>query len=249
MTYSAARFEPGSDDLEAAQHNKNRRLADLADIRPGHRVLEIGCGWGGFAEFAARRGASVVGITLSREQLDYARARVARAGLSERVELRLEDYRDTKGQFDRVVSIEMIEAVGEAYWPVYFSKIQSVLARGGRAALQAILLDDARWEIYRSNPDFIQRFIFPGGMLPTPTFLRQAIERAGLAWVADEGFAPDYVRTLKLWRDRFLAAWPKIAPLGFDERFRRLWNYYLCYCEAGFAFGSIDVRQIVLTRD
>ncbi len=211
-------------------------------------MLEIGCGWGGFAEYAAQRGASVVGITLSREQLDYARAPGRARRLSDRVEFRLEDYRDVTGTFDRVVSIEMIEAVGQAYWPVYFDKIRTVLAPGGRAALQAILIDDARWEVYRSNPDFIQRFIFPGGMLPTPGFLRQAIERAGLAWVADEGFASDYVRTLRIWRDRFLAAWPEIAPLGFDERFRRLWNYYLCYCEAGFAFGSIDVRQIVLTR-
>jgi cyclopropane-fatty-acyl-phospholipid synthase len=249
MTYSSGCFEGSACDLETAQHNKNRRMVELADIRPGHRVLEIGCGWGGFAEYAAQRGASVVGLTLSREQLDYAAARVARAGLADRVELRLQDYRDVAGQFDRVVSIEMIEAVGEPYWPIYFDKIRAVLAPGGRAALQAILIDDSRWEIYRSSPDFIQRHIFPGGMLPTPSRLRQAVAGAGLRWVGDSGFGADYVRTLRQWRDRFIATWPEIAPLGFDERFRRLWNYYLCYCEAGFAFGSIDVRQIALTRD
>jgi len=249
MTYSSGCFEGTGCDLETSQHNKYRRIADLADIRPGQRVLEIGCGWGGFAEYAARRGAAVVGLTLSREQLDYAAARIARAGLSDRVELRLQDYRDVAGSFDRVVSIEMLEAVGEAYWPVYFDKIRSVLAPGGRAALQAILIDEARWEVYRSSPDFIQRHIFPGGMLPTPDRLRQVIARAGLNWIADEGFGADYARTLKIWRDRFAAAWPAITPLGFDERFRRLWNYYLCYCEAGFAFGSVDVRQIALTRE
>jgi cyclopropane-fatty-acyl-phospholipid synthase len=248
MTYSAGCFEATDCDLETAQANKYRRMFECAGIRPGQRVLEIGCGWGGFAEYAARRGASVVGLTLSRAQLDYARARVARAGLDDRVELRLQDYRDVAGTFDHVVSIEMVEAVGEAYWPAYFGKIHTVLAPGGRAALQAILIDEARWAIYRSSPDFIQRYIFPGGMLPTPGRLRAAAEQAGLAWVADDGFAVDYARTLRLWRERFVAAWPAIAPLGFDDRFRRLWTYYLSYCEAGFGFGSIDVRQIALTR-
>jgi cyclopropane-fatty-acyl-phospholipid synthase len=248
MTYSAGCFEPPDCDLETAQTSKYRRMVELADIRPGHRVLEIGCGWGGFAEYAARCGASVVGLTLSRAQLDYARSRIARAGLADRVELRLQDYRDVAGTFDRVVSIEMIEAVGEAYWRTYFDKIRAVLEPGGRAALQAILIDEARWAIYRNSPDFIQRYIFPGGMLPTPGRLRAAIEQAGLAWAADHGFAADYARTLRLWRERFVAAWPDIAPLGFDARFCRLWTYYLSYCEAGFGFGSIDVRQIALTR-
>jgi cyclopropane-fatty-acyl-phospholipid synthase len=250
MTYSAARFAPGSDDLAAAQDNKYRRIAELAGIRPGDRVLEIGCGWGGFAEYAAARGARVVGLTLSHAQLDYARDRIARAGLSERVELRLQDYRDVVGSFDRVVSIEMIEAVGEAYWPVYFDKIRSVLRPGGLAALQAILIDDARWTVYRSSPDFIQRYVFPGGMLPSPSRLRDQVMRAGLRWLADEGFATDYARTLRTWRDRFTAAWSEIAASGgFDERFRRRWAYSLSYCEAGFDFGSIDVRQIALARD
>jgi cyclopropane-fatty-acyl-phospholipid synthase len=249
MTYSAARYAPGSDDLVAAQDNKYHRMVELADIQPGDRVLEIGCGWGGFAEFAATRGAHVVGLTLSRAQLDYARDRIARAGLADRVELRLQDYRDVTGTFDRVISLEMLEAVGEAYWPVYFDKIRAVLRPGGRAALQAILIDEARWAVYRSSPDFIQRYIFPGGMLPSPVRLRDQVARAGLRWLTDEGFATDYARTLRAWRDRFAAAWTEIAPTGFDERFRRLWGYYLSYCEAGFDFGSIDVRQIALTRD
>ncbi len=249
MTYSSAVFEPADCDLEAAQHNKNRRMAELADIRPGHRVLEIGCGWGGFAEHAARLGATVVGLTLSQAQRDYAQARIARAGLAERVEIRLQDYRDVAGPFDRVVSIEMIEAVGEPYWPTYFDKLRDVLAPGGRVALQAILIDDARWAIYRSSPDFIQRYVFPGGMLPTSGHLRREVARTGLRWLADHGFGIDYVRTVRAWRDRFEAMWPEIAPLGFDGRFRRLWRYYLSYCEAGFAFGSIDVRQIALARD
>ncbi|MBI3517087.1 MAG: class I SAM-dependent methyltransferase [Proteobacteria bacterium] len=249
MTYSSAVFEPPDCDLEAAQHNKYRRMAELADIRPGQRVLEIGCGWGGFAEYAAQRGATVVGLTLSQAQRDYAQARIARAGLADRVEIRLQDYRDVAGPFDRVVSIEMIEAVGEAYWPAYFDTLRDVLAPGGRVALQAILIEDARWAIYRSSPDFIQRYVFPGGMLPTPSHLRREVARTGLRWLDDQGYGADYVRTLRLWRDRFETMWPEIAPLGFDERFRRLWRYYLCYCEAGFAFGSIDVRQIALARD
>jgi cyclopropane-fatty-acyl-phospholipid synthase len=248
MTYSAARFEPAECDLEAAQINKYRRIADLADIRPGHRVLEIGFGWGGFAQYAAERGASVVGLTLSRAQLDYAQARLARAGLADRVELRLQDYRDATGCYDRIVSIEMIEAVGEPYWPIYCTKLRELLAPDGRAALQAILIDEARWAIYRASPDFIQRYVFPGGMLPTPARLRAELERTGLRWLEDHRFGADYARTLSLWRERFQAAWPEIMPLGFDERFRRLWRYYLSYCEAGFAFGSIDVHQIALAR-
>ncbi|HUA54406.1 MAG TPA: cyclopropane-fatty-acyl-phospholipid synthase family protein [Candidatus Sulfotelmatobacter sp.] len=249
MTYSAALFAGPDDDLEAAQRNKYRRMAEIADIRPGHRVLEIGCGWGGFAQYAAEQGASVVGITLSQAQLDYARERIGRAGLADRVELRLQDYRDVTGTFDRVVSIEMLEAVGETYWPVYFDTLRALTAPGGRIALQAITIDDARWAIYRSSPDFIQRYVFPGGMLPTPSHLRREVARVGLRWLADDGFGADYARTLKLWCARFERVWPGIAVLGFDARFRRLWRYYLSYCEAGFGFGSIDVRQIALARD
>ena len=249
MTYSAALFETPDDDLEAAQRNKNRRMVAVADIRPGQRVLEIGCGWGGFAEYAASQGASVVGVTLSQAQLEYARERVARAGLADKVELRLQDYRDVSGTFDRVVSIEMIEAVGEAYWPVYFDKLRALTAPGGRIALQAITIDEARWATYRSNPDFIQRFVFPGGMLPTPSHLKREAARVGFTWLADDGFGADYARTLNLWRERFERVWPGIAVLGFDARFRRLWRYYLSYCEAGFGFGSIDVRQIAFRRD
>jgi cyclopropane-fatty-acyl-phospholipid synthase len=246
MTYSAAVFDE-TDDLEAAQRAKYQRMADLAGIRPGDRVLEIGCGWGGFAEYAAReRGAEVLGITLSAEQLSYAEARLHAAGLSERARFRLQDYRDTDGVFDRIVSIEMLEAVGEAYWPTYFQTIRRLLVPGGGAALQGIVIEDHRYPEYRATPDFIQTHIFPGGMLPSPAILAEQFMRAGLAPLADFGIGQDYARTLGRWRDQFLAAWDDISRLGFDDRFRRLWTYYLGYCEAGFRFGAIDVRQIGL---
>lgn len=246
MTYSSALFAEGAQDLAAGQRAKYARIADLAGLRPGMRVLEIGCGWGGFAEYAcAERGIELVGLTLSREQLAFAERRLDAAGLAGRADLRLQDYRDVEGRFDAVVSIEMVEAVGERYWPVYFEKIRSVLAPGGRAALQAILIDDARFGRYRRSPDFIQRYIFPGGMLPSPSAFRSAAAAAGMRWAEDHGFGPDYARTVAEWRARFLAAWDEITSLGFDRRFRRLWSYYLSYCEAGFRHGSIDVRHIV----
>lgn len=244
MTYSAAVFDD-TNDLEAAQRNKYRRMADLAGICPGDHVLEIGCGWGGFAEYAAsERGASVVGITLSREQKAWAEERIARAGLSDRVEIRLQDYRDVTGQFDRIVSIEMLEAVGERFWPTYFATLRRLVAPGGGIALQGITIADDRYAEYRATPDFIQTHVFPGGMLPSPSLLTQHLVRAGLNVRADHGIGLDYAQTLALWRDRFLAAWDTIRPLGFDDRFRRLWTYYLGYCEAGFRHGAIDVRQI-----
>jgi cyclopropane-fatty-acyl-phospholipid synthase len=249
MTYSSAVFGAPDQDLTEAQRNKYRNICELLALEPGHRVLEIGCGWGGFAEHAAREhGVHVTGITLSREQHDYARRRIDRAGLSNQVEIRLQDYRDVTGTFDRVASIEMFEAVGERYWRAYFDKISEVLARGGRAALQIITIADERFEAYRRNPDFIQRYIFPGGMLPSPGALRRVVEETGLTWSRDAGFALDYARTLALWRDRFLQAWPELTRQGFDERFRRMWTYYLAYCESGFQSGLIDVKQIEIKR-
>ena len=249
MTYSSAVFGAPDQDLKSAQRNKYQRICELLALEPGHRVLEIGCGWGGFAEHAAREhGVHVTGITLSREQHDYALRRIDRAGLADRVEIRLQDYRDVTGTFDRVASIEMFEAVGERYWRAYFDKISQVLARGGRAALQIITIADERFESYRRNPDFIQRYIFPGGMLPSPGALRRVVEETGLTWSGEAGFASDYARTLSLWRDRFLDAWPELTGLGFDERFRRMWTYYLSYCESGFQSGLIDVKQIEIKR-
>ncbi len=248
MTYSSAVYATGAETLEQAQAEKYARMADKIALKPGDRVLEIGCGWGGFAELAAQRGAFVTALTLSKEQKAYAEARLAAAGLADRVEVRLQDYRDVTGQFDGIVSIEMIEAVGEAYWPAYFDTLHRVLKPGGRAALQAITLEPARFEAYRRSPDFIQRYIFPGGMLPTIERLQQESARAGLAWEGLETYGRDYARTLKLWGEKFDSAWDRIAPLGFDERFRRTWRYYLAYCEGGFDAGSIDMVQIGLQR-
>ncbi|KAA0596540.1 class I SAM-dependent methyltransferase [Azospirillum lipoferum] len=242
MTYSSALYEREDQSLEDAQEAKIARAAELLDLRPGDRVLEIGCGWGGMAEhLAGRRGASVVGLTLSAEQLAFARDRVDGAGLAGQVDLRLMDYRDVGGSFDRIVSIEMIEAVGEEHWPHYFATLRDRLLPGGAAVVQAITIDDARFPAYRRNCDFIQRHIFPGGLLPCPSALRGEAERAGLVVDHAESFGASYARTCAEWRRRFLEAGPQVAALGFDERFRRLWDYYLAYCEAGFRAGTIDV--------
>ena len=250
MTYSSARFRGGGGGLEAAQHAKYASLARLMDLRAGQSVLEIGCGWGGFAEFAAREvGARVVGITISQEQHDFARRRMFNAGLSEKADIRLVDYRDVEGRFDRVASIEMFEAVGQEYWPAYFDKIRDVLEPGGRAGLQIITIEDALFEDYNRRTDFIQKYVFPGGMLPSEPRLRPVVEQAGFAWQAVERFGQDYADTLRLWDERFQAAWSDIRRMGgFDERFRRLWRFYLAYCEAGFRSARTDVIQLALTR-
>lgn len=249
MVYSAAVFDSAADDLDTAQRNKLRDIAALAYLREGHSVLEIGCGWGGFAIHAATEyGCRVTGIAVSEAQTVHARARVAAACLAERIAIRLEDYRDSAGTYDRIVSIEMFEAVGQSQWPVYFRQVRDRLVPGGRAALQIIVIDEATWPRYRRKPDFIQQCVFPGGMLPTPSALRQRAHEAGLVWLEERRIGPHYARTLALWRERFDAAWPDIRTLGFDERFRRLWRYYLSYCEAGFRTGRIDVMQIALAR-
>jgi cyclopropane-fatty-acyl-phospholipid synthase len=249
MTYSSALFADGANDLESAQAAKYRALASAAGIGPGDHVLEIGCGWGGFAEFAAREiGCRVTGLTISREQLEFARERISRAGLDDRVTLKFQDYRDEQSVYDQVVSIEMFEAVGEQYWPVYFSKLRDVLRPGGRAGLQIITINERAYPEYRANPDFIQRYIFPGGMLPTPPILDELAERHDLSKVGDRMFAKDYARTLAIWRERFREAWDDIRPMGFDDRFKRMWEFYLHYCEAGFQEEFIDVRQLVYER-
>ncbi len=250
MTYSSARFATPDTPLEAAQREKYAALARLMDLKPGHSVLEIGCGWGGFAEFAAREiGANVTGITISQQQYDFAKQRLFNAGLSDRADVRLIDYRDVTGQFDRVASIEMFEAVGQEYWPTYFGKIHDILAPGGRAGLQIITIQDALFAEYNRRTDFIQKYVFPGGMLPSEEKLKPVIERAGLDWRTIERFGLDYADTLKLWDERFQAAWSEISRMpGFDERFRRLWRFYLAYCEAGFRSRRTDVVQLALAK-
>jgi cyclopropane-fatty-acyl-phospholipid synthase len=249
MTYSSARYEHPGQALAAAQENKYRTLAQGMELRPGHHVLEIGCGWGGFAEYAAREvGAKVTGITISKEQHDFARRRLFNLGLNDGAEIKLIDYRDVEGRFDRVASIEMFEAVGERYWPTYFDKVAQVLKPGGRAGLQIITIQDDLFEGYRRRADVIQKYIFPGGMLPSEPRLKVETSRAGLAWTGIERFGLDYGRTLAEWKAAFQAHWAEIAPLGFDRRFRRLWEFYLSYCEAGFRTERTDVVQLSLVK-
>jgi cyclopropane-fatty-acyl-phospholipid synthase len=242
MTYSSAVFTSGDQSLEEAQRVKYHRVADMAGITEGSSVLEIGCGWGGFAETVARDyNAKLHGITLSAEQLKFGQDRLARQGLDTLATLHFEDYRHTEGQFDHIGSIEMIEAVGEDNWPSYFQTVFDRLKAGGTAAIQAITINEADFEGYRSGPDFIQRYIFPGGMLLTKTAMQQMGDKVGLVLESTETFRLSYAKTLKLWRDRFLERWPMIAPLGYDEEFKRMWVFYLSYCEAGFTEGAIDV--------
>jgi cyclopropane-fatty-acyl-phospholipid synthase len=249
MTYSSARFEHPGQSLSEGQRAKYAALARTIGLQTDQSVLEIGCGWGGFAEYAAGEvGARVTGVTISREQYDFARERLFRQGLADKADIRLIDYRDVQGQFDRVASIEMFEAVGERYWPAYFGKIRDVLSPGGRAGLQIITIRDELFEAYRSRADFIQKYVFPGGMLISEARLRQETERVGLSWDDIARFGQDYARTLAEWARRFQATWPEITPLGFDERFRRLWLFYLSYCEAGFATGRTNVVQLGLAK-
>ena len=241
MSYSSALYRPADDgSLPAAQDAKYRRILNRLAAGPGPRVLEIGCGWGGFAELAVAEGLQLTGLTLSPAQLEWARRRVPQA------DLRLQDYRDLDERFDHVVSIEMFEAVGERWWPTYFSGVARALRPGGRAVVQSITIRDDLFSSYRRGTDFIQQYIFPGGMLPSRSAFRSAAARQGLAVVDEYAFGPDYARTLAEWRQSFETNWPRIAELGFDETFRRLWRFYLCYCEAGFLAGNIDVVQFEL---
>jgi cyclopropane-fatty-acyl-phospholipid synthase len=246
MTYSAAALQSPQEDLADAQRRKYRRILERLAPRTGEHIIEIGCGWGGFAEQAARAGYRVTGITLSEEQLAWARDRVTRAGLSDRVELRLQDYRELREEFDHVVSIEMFEAVGEQYWPGYFETLRRCLRPGGRAALQVITIADELFSRYRRGSDFIQMYFFPCGMLPSIPVFRHHAARAGLAVREYETFGLGYADTLRRWDRRVKDAAHCIEALGFDERFLRMWQYYLAYCEAGFRTGHIDVMQTTL---
>lgn len=243
MSYSAAIYRDVDDgSLEAAQHAKYRRILHHLKAGPGQSVLEIGCGWGGFAEMAVEQGLQVTGLTLSPAQLEWAQKRVPSA------DLRLQDYRDTSEQFDHVVSIEMFEAVGERWWPTYFKTIAKALKPGGRAVVQSITIRDDLFGEYRKGTDFIQQYVFPGGMLPSRSAFRAAAAKQGLTVHAEYAFGLDYARTLAEWRHAFELNWPQIAALGFDENFRRLWRMYLCYCEAGFLAGNVDVVHFELAH-
>lgn len=247
-TYSSALFASPDDDLATAQQRKYQRLLDRLGAKPGDHILEIGCGWGGFACFAAAKaGVHVTGITLSREQLRFARAAADSAGLTDWVSFEICDYRDVHGQYDHVVSIEMYEAVGEAYWPTYFSAIQRALVPGGRAALQAITIDEKRFAAYRRKLDFIQKYIFPGGMLASPSVFAEHARRQGLAEVERTFFGADYARTLMRWDQGIRAASADIIADRGTE-FYRMWRYYLAYCAAGFTSGNINLAQVVLTK-
>jgi len=242
MLYSSAIWNEKTHSLESAQEYKLQCIADKLALEGGEKILEIGCGWGALATFLAEQGdAHVTGITLSPSQLAWANKVVAEAGQAEAVDLRLQDYRDVEGQFDRIVSIEMFEAVGEAYWPEYFATLKRCLKPGGRAVLQIISIEDARYENYRRKADFIQKFIFPGGFLPSDKVLKRDLSKTGLALKEIEHFGHSYALTLAEWHQRFISNWPAIEQLGFDDRFRRLWEYYLCYCEGGFEEGAINV--------
>lgn len=250
LTYSSALFTYPEQSLAQAQENKYRRLVDLLQLQAGQHLLEVGCGWGGFAIYAAQQtGCRVTGITLSPSQLKEAQARAAAAGVADRVHLELRDYRDLDGQYDRIVSVEMFEAVGENYWGTYFRTIGDRLRQGGRAAIQVITINDAVFPHYRNTTDFIQRYIFPGGLLPSPARWEEEVQRAGLHTKSREFHGKDYARTLELWDRRVRQAEPAISNLGFDDRFLRMWHYYLAYCHAGFVSGQVDVMQTVLTKN
>ncbi len=250
MTYSSALFESEpSRTLEEAQVAKFERILRQIGARPGQRILEVGCGWGGFAEYAARtRGCSVLGITVSREQLIFATERIRAAGLEAQVSLRLCDYRDVQGTYDHVVSVEMYEAVGARHWPRYFQVLTQRVAPGGRVLIQGITIADHLFDRYRRETDFIQQYVFPGGMLASAAVLQEQAGRAGLELRSALAFGEDYAETLRRWAERFNRAWGELRLQGFDGKFARLWNFYLAYCEAGFRSGSTDVMQLEFQR-
>ena len=250
MNYSSALFEAPDQSMVDAQHAKVRRALRMAGVQPGDRVLEIGCGWGALAEKATTEfGASVTGVTLSTEQLAFAQQRMDKLGVQDRADLRLQDYRDiADAPFDAICSIEMLEAVGREYWPTYFQSLSKLLKPGGRACIQSIVIDDALFERYIAGTDFIQQYIFPGGCLPCPRELRAQAAQAGLEVVDEFAFGQDYARTLQLWREQFLHEQARVLQLGFDQRFMRIWEFYLAYCEAAFTGANIDVVQITLRK-
>jgi len=249
MTYSSALFKTGQESMEKAQAQKYASICDLMEMREGDHLLEVGCGWGGFAEYAAsQRGARLKCLTISQEQHDFAKERMFKAGLADRVEIVMQDYRDERGQYDGIASIEMFEAVGEKYWPSYFETINNSLKYGKQATIQVITIADSLFENYRKSVDFIQKHIFPGGMLPSPTVLQHEIEKSGLSYQGSMEFGKSYSLTLRRWYDDFNAKWDQIADHQFDDRFRNMWNFYLTSCAAGFEYGSTDVTQVTMRK-
>jgi cyclopropane-fatty-acyl-phospholipid synthase len=247
MSYSSALFKNFDEELEIGQKRKYRRLAQELKLKEGDQILEIGCGWGGFAEMAAKEyKCKVVGITLSEAQAKFAQKRMQETQLSNLVDIRIEDYRDVQGTFDKIVSIEMFEAVGEEHWKNYFETIKTHLKPGGMAGLQSITIANEFFEIYKRRPDFIQKYIFPGGILPSESELNYAADSAGLKILDDYYFGKSYAETLRRWQSMFEKKWDDIKSLGFDERFQKMWSYYLSYCEAGFETGHINVGQFLI---
>ena len=250
MTYSSAIFNNKSIELEVAQNNKYKKLAELSAIKNGDQILEIGCGWGGFAEFIGNNyDCNLTAVTISREQYEYTKKRIFDANLSHKIEVLLCDYRNITGKFDKIVSIEMFEAVGKQYWNTFFKKIENILKPKGSISLQLITIDDNIYDVYKTNPDFIQKYIFPGGMLPSDKILKELINKTSLKINSIDSFSKDYAKTLNIWNKEFNKKWDKIEKLGFDENFKLLWNYYSSYCEGGFLSKNIDLKQIKLSLD
>ena len=247
MTYSSAIFNGKNDNLELAQNNKYQKLADLSSIKKGDNILEIGCGWGGFSEFLAKNyDCQITALTISREQFKFTTERMEKANLTSKVTVVFSDYRNIQGKFDKVLSIEMFEAVGREYWKTFFEKIRTILKPNGNVGLQLITIDDKIYNVYKNNPDFIQKYIFPGGMLPSVEVLKNIIENTSFRINSINSYSNDYAKTLNIWNKEFNRNWTKIEKLGFDERFKLLWNYYLSYCEGGFLSKNIDLKQINL---
>ena len=249
MTYSSALFQTGKESLPEAQANKYKLICENLSLKPSDHVLEIGCGWGGFAEYAVKNyGVKVTGLTISKEQLEYSKKRAFEAGLGDKVNFVMRDYRDERGTYDAIASIEMFEAVGEKYWPNYFNTVRDRLVASGKATLQIITIADEFFPHYRKNVDFIQKYIFPGGMLPSEVALDEQISKAGLNKVRMDNFGQSYSKTLRIWHNQFNAVWADIAPLGFDDRFRRMWNFYFASCAAFFLSQTGDVAQLTLQK-
>ena len=250
MTYSSGVFKDKSNSLEQAQHDKFQTILDLLEIKPEHTVLEIGCGWGGFArELFQRNIGSYKGVTLSKEQLGYALIAAANLRMDpDQYQFELKDYRDLNSEYDRIASIEMFEAIGESQWPRYFQKLYQCLKPGGLAVIQVITIDDKRFAGYRKSADFIQKYIFPGGILPSHSVMIEQIYNSGLKLEKSNAFGKDYALTLQHWSERFNDAWPQIEAVGFDQSFKRMWNFYLHYCETGFLKNSINVRMYQIRK-